>query len=153
MAHKYETLSDAELLFGYKEIVLYYETVITHDSKGFDVGEKEFQSFIKGHQIVLFFQNNQDEVAVHDSLKDYESNPVAFFSFSPSKGMAQVPSLLSHLRNCFAHGGVTNKEIGKTTYFCFEDYDPITKKYSLKGQIPTTQFKEFINKLKQSKSK
>jgi len=140
-------LSDKELLFGYKEIILYFEKVIKKSSNGFNARNQKFNSFLKEHDITIEYKTT-------DELKNETNNTEAFFlftfSYQKSKQLSILPSLLNHLRNSFAHGLVSKKKIKKTVYLCFKDYNTSIN-CTMRGQIPNKSFVPFIAALKQAK--
>ena len=144
MVHNFESLSDAELLFAYKNVLLYYETSVK-DASGFSVGNKDFQSFIKDKSISITVGTTTD--IENESKK--EDAPISSFFFTDTKGN-QLKSLYYHLRNSFAHSSFTKMKIEKTDYLCFEDINLNNKKqFTMRGQIQLEFFEEFVEKLKQ----
>jgi hypothetical protein len=144
MIHDFESLSDNELLFAYKNVILHYETSVK-DANGFYSGNKDFQSFIKNKNI-LIAEVLTKEIEIESDKEDLNASS---FLFTNSKGN-QIKSLFYHLRNSFAHGSFTKMKIGKTDYFCFEDINP-SKQFTMRGKIQAEFFEEFIEKLKQAK--
>lgn len=140
MKKRCETLSDTELLFGYKEIVLYYESRVKRNPKGFQVSK------LKGWlQRLAIYQNDlQTEIKpIHRQM--FEKEPVAFFAFS-DKYNSKIPSLLYHLRNSYAHNCIERESIKGEDFICF--IDKYRKQNTMLGQIPYGVFTEFVEKLK-----
>ena len=143
MVYNIESLSNDELLFAYKDVILYYEKLVK-DKKGFYINSKEFQSFIKDKNI-LIKNTTAEEIKIAFNTKKLTES---YFLFTTSN-YSQVRDLYRHLRNSFAHGLFTKTEIKKTVFLCFDDI--YNKKYTMRGQIQKELFVEFIEKLQQTK--
>ena len=146
MKKRCKTLTDQELLFGYKEIVLYYESKVKWHPKGFKVSR--IKECLK--QLAMYQDDLQTEIKpIHRHM--FEKEPVAFFAFKDCHG-SQVPSLISHLRNAYAHNCVEKEKIKGVDFLCFLDrkYYKESNKVDLTmlGQIPYNVFQDFISELK-----
>lgn len=148
--YKYESLLDGELLFGYKNIILYYESEIKNNHKGFNVGNSKLKKYLEENHIELAYENTNN---IKNRLCSYGVDSISFFTFTKvtSKGFSKIPSLFYHLRNAFAHNNVDKKTIDGVEYYCLIDL--YNDKYTLVGQIPITIYYEFIQNIKESRVK
>ena len=144
---------DNELLFGYKEVVLYYEQKVKNSPHGFYFKRSRLQNYLNDKKRTITLKDNLDNTELLRKFKEY---PVSFFCFSRTKTHSTIPSLLAHLRNSFAHGNFVIMPIEKHLYYCFTDiYFKGKKKgqISMKGQIPVKAFRKFILELKENQQK
>lgn len=144
---------DRELLFGYKEVVLYFEQQIKDNPNGFYFKRKRLQEYLNNKKNKITIKDKFDDAELLRKFKEY---PVSFFCFNRTKTYSTVPSLLSHLRNSFAHGSFSIMSINKQPYYCFNDIYPTGKKkgqISMIGQIPMKEFRTFIQELKENQQK
>lgn len=140
MKKRCKTLTDPDLLFGYKEIVLYYESKVKWHPKDFNVSR--IRKCLK--QLAIYQDDLQTEIKpIHRQM--FENEPVAFFAFS-DKYNSKIPSLLYHLRNSYAHNCVERESIKGEDFICF--IDKYRKQTTMLGQIPYDVFLEFVEKLK-----
>ena len=130
MPSSYSNVTDCELLFGYKDIVLYYEIQVKNNSRGFKI--KRFMVYIR-RAVPWHPCSKIADVAAHLSISDWQTNPIPFFTFANGKN--QTADLLRHLRNSCAHGSFFKTNIRGIDFYCFEDYDP-SGKLTMKGQFP-----------------
>ena len=143
-----QTLTDTELLFGYKNVALYYENRLTKVKDGFN--RRRLNSYLELMQIEL------SSTGSCDSNNNFRKNPVSFFKYDKHHDLSQIVSLFKHLRNSFAHGNVEKVMIGNRPYYCFVDIYTMGKKkdkFSMMGQIPAKAFKGFIQELKENQKK
>ena len=142
MKKRCKTLTDTDLLFGYKEIVLYYESKVKRNPKGFQVSKTK--KFLK--QLAMYQNDLQTEITpVHKQM--FEKEPVPFFAFN-NKSDSQIPKLLSHLRNAYAHNRVEKEKIKGIVFLCFMDKKSDKGYPTMLGQIPYNVFQDFIGELK-----
>ena len=133
------TLSDSEKLFGYNEVVLYYELKVKNNPQGFNLTKlkKKLSTLSIIPQMII-----KQEKDIDNSIfaQDFQKNPVSFFCFKPVKKdsiqYSQPAALIHHLRNSFAHGNVEIIQIGVQEYYCFKDVS--TKSSPKKQQVPKT---------------
>ena len=140
---------DKELLFGYKEVVLYYEQKVKNNPHGFYFKRPRLQNYLNDKKRIITLKDNLDDTELQRKFKEYH---VSFFCFSRTKAHSTIPSLLAHLRNSFAHGSFVIMPIDKQLYYCFTDIYPNSKKkgqISMKGQIPVKAFRKFILEFKE----
>ena len=141
---------DKELLFGYKEVVLYYEQKVKNNPHGFYFKRSRLQNYLNDKKRTITIKDTLDDAELQRKFKEY---PVSFFCFTRTKAYSTIPSLLAHLRNSFAHGSFVIMPIGKQPYYCFTDAYPNGKKkgqISMIGQIPMKEFRQFIQELKEN---
>ena len=85
----------------------------------------------------------------------FEKEPVPFFAFTDCHD-SQVPSLIYHLRNAYAHNCVEKEKIKGVDFLCFVDrkyYKKSNKvELTMLGQIPYDAFSEFVEKLKAART-
>ena len=144
-----QTLTDKELLFGYKEVLLYYEQHVKLYPNGYAL--KRLQKYLDLQHITL--EDNMKGLALQ---QNFQQKPVSFFCFNLTKGHSTLASLLYHLRNSFAHALVEITMIGNRPYYCFKDIYPRRQnagQASMIGQIPKRAFKGFIQELKANQNK
>ena len=126
MKKRYKTLLDDDLLFGYKEIVLYYESKVKRNPKGFRVSK--IKKSLK--QLAVYQNDLQTEI--------------------------KSPSLIYHLRNAYAHNCVEKEKIKGVDFLCFIDRKYYKKSnkvvLTMLGQIPYDVFLDFIGKLKDART-
>lgn len=130
------TLTDSEKLFGYNEIVLYYELKVKNNPKGFNLTKlkKRLSTLSIIPQIIIAQEKDIDNSIF---AQDFQKNPVLFFCFKPvekSVKYSKPAALIHHLRNSFAHGNVEITQIGVQEYYCFKDIS--TKSSKKKQQVP-----------------
>lgn len=138
------SLSDRELQFGYKDVVLYYEKKLIKEKTGFN--RKRLDNYLKDKKIDL---SSKGVVGNND----FKNKNVSFFQYDKDDKLSEIVSLFKHLRNSFAHGNVEKTYINKRPYYCFEDCYTAGKKkgqQSMIGQIPQRDFKGFITELKEN---
>ena len=144
-----QTLADKELLFGYKDVLLYYEQHVKLYPNGYAL--KRLQKYLELQHITLV--NNMKDLALQ---QNFQQKPVSFFCFNLTKRHSTLASLLYHLRNSFAHALVEITMISNRPYYCFKDVYPNKQKagqVSMIGQIPKKAFKGFIQELKANQNK
>lgn len=144
---------DKELLFGYKEVILYFEQQIKNNANGFYFKRARLQNYLSDKKREIIIKDNLEDVELLRKFKEY---PVSFFCFTRAKTYSTIPSLLSHLRNSFAHGSFVIMPINNQPYYCFTDSCPRGKKkgqLSMKGQIPVREFRRFMQELKENQLK
>lgn len=136
----YHGLTDNELLFGYKEIVLYYETQVKNNSKGFN--KKRLNQLLSRFKIIV-------DCGVNTPLSFYNLGRVkkSFIHFAASK--YDLPMLLAGLRHAYSHANIEKKKIGGKYYLCF--YNLYRSKYRMVGQIPYSHLKELVLEIKDSR--
>lgn len=141
------TLNGKEKLFGYNNIVLYFELQVKNTPQGFN--NNRLRNYLVAHQITI-----KEEKAIVNSpfIQDFQKKPVTFFCFKPayrkSVQYSTLASLLYHLRDSFAHALVEITMINRQQYYCFKDINPKTNSVSMIGQIPKPLFVKFIDELK-----
>lgn len=150
MKKRHKTLLDNDLLFGYKEIVLYYESKVKRNPKGFRVSK--IKKSLK--QLAMYQDDLQTEIkSIHKQM--FEKEPVPFFAFGDYHG-SKVPSLIYHLRNAYAHNCVEKEKIKGVDFLCFIDRKYYKKSnkvvLTMLGQIPYDVFLDFIGKLKDART-
>lgn len=144
MKKRYKTLTDADLLFGYKEIVLYYESKVKRNPKGFKVAK--IKNSLK--QLAMYQDDFQTVIEpIHKQM--FEKEPIAFFAFNNKSGSI-IPKLLAHLRNAYAHNCVERENIKGVDFLCF--IDKYHKRTTMLGQIPVVDLEDFIGKLKEART-
>lgn len=123
MPNKILPLSQKEMLLVYKDIILYYENKVAPNPKGFRKNDSHFASFLKNINASFTVVDGASTITIPNSFKH---NDDAFIIIKPvthsHNRLSALASLLSHLRNCFAHGHFTKIKIGKKTVICMEDY-------------------------------
>ena len=77
MKKRYRTLSNPDLLFGYKEIVLYYESKVKRNPKGFRVSKIK-----KSLRQLAIYQDDLQTVIEPIHKQMFEKEPVAFLEFN-----------------------------------------------------------------------
>ncbi len=131
-------LSDAELLFGYKEIVLYYETQVRNNRKGFN--KKELDKFLTDiHGQVLCKMNTL--YSYNCLLGKVNKSFIHFYASN-----YDIPLFIYGLRNAYAHANICKQLIGNRYYLCFYNY--FGNRYRMVGQVQFSYFKELILTLK-----
>ena len=144
MKKRYKTLLDDDLLFGYKEIVLYYESKVKRNPKGFRVSK--IKKSLK--QLAMYQDDLQTAIEpIHKQM--FEQEPVPFFAFG-DKFNSKVPSLIYHLRNAYAHNCVEREKIKGVDFLCF--MDKYNGNLTMLGQIPYDVSEDFIEKLKATRT-
>lgn len=142
------TLSDSEKLFGYSEIVLYYELNVKNKPQGFNLTKlkKKLNTLSVLPKIII-----KQETNINNSTftQDFQKNPISFFCFKPVEKTVKYSkpaALIHHLRNSFAHGNVEITKIGTQEYYCFMDISITSSKNkqqvsktTMIGQIPKIQ--------------
>ncbi len=150
------TLNSKEKLFGYNDIVLYFELRVKNKQKGFNYNR--FHNYLVAHQMTIV----QAKSIVNSSfMQDFQKNPVSFFCFKPKQQdksqnkvyYSTLAALLYHLRNSFAHALVEITMIGKQQYYCFMDINPQSNDISMIGQIPKSLLVKFIDEIKDNREK
>lgn len=144
MKKRYKTLLDDDLLFGYKEIVLYYESKVKRHPKDFKVARIK-----KSLKLLAMYQDDLQTVIEPIHRQMFEKEPVSFFAFG-DKYDSKVPSLIYHLRNAYAHNCVERENIKGVDFLCF--MDKYRKQTTMLGQIPYSEFSGFIAKLKEART-
>ena len=148
------TLNGKEKLFGYNDIVLYFELHVKNTPQGFNYNR--LLNYLVTRQITIKEEKN---IGNSPFMQDFQKNPVAFFCFKPKKqnnvNYSTLAALLYHLRNSFAHALVEITMIGRQQYYCFMDISPSSNKkqganpqVTMIGQIPKSLFDKFIDEIK-----
>lgn len=143
------TLNDKAKLFGYNDIVLYFELQVKNTPQGFNYNR--LHNYLVAHQITIL---QAKSVAKSTFMQDFQKNPVSFFCFKPKKqdktqiNYSTLAALLYHLRNSFAHALVEIRMIDRKQYYCFMDINPKSNDISMIGQIPKSLFVKFIDEIK-----
>ena len=141
------TLNGKEKLFGYNDIVLYFERQVKNTPQGFNYNR--LLNYLVTRQITIKEEKNISNSAF---MQDFQKNPVSFFCFKPayrnSVRYSTLAALLYHLRNSFAHALVEITIIGRQKYYCFKDINPSSNSTSMIGQIPKSLFVKFIDEIK-----
>ena len=137
------SLSESELQFGYKDIVLYYENEIKKDKTGFN--KKNLKKFLDSTSIVL-------KAKVTPS-STFQNKKISFLHYTSPNGTSEIVSIFKHLRNCYAHGNVEKREIHKKLYLCFKDVkiSSNTEQTTMIGQIARNKFEDFVKELKKAR--
>lgn len=144
-----QTLNDTELLFGYKEVVLYYEQHVKQYPNGYAL--RRLQKYLNLQHITIV--DDMNDLVLQ---QNFQQKPVSFFCFNLAKGHSTLASLLYHLRDSYAHALVEITKIGNRPYYCFMDIYPKGPKVgqtSMIGQIPKRALKGFIQELKANQDK
>jgi hypothetical protein len=140
---------DKELLFYYKDIILYYENEVKRNSKGFRSQTKKFVDFLRKENLHFIVQ--QGTIM---SPSSYETCEESFVIFKNANGYSRFASFFYHLRNAFAHGRFLKRTIGTGVYILLEDE---VKRGSNKGQlsmiaqIPIKKIGELVAIMKESR--
>ena len=146
------TLNGKEKLFGYNDIVLYFERQVKNTPQGFNYNR--LLNYLVTRQITIKEEKNISNSAF---MQDFQKNPVSFFCFKPayrnSVRYSTLAALLYHLRNSFAHALVEITMIGKQQYYCFMDINPQSNDISMIGQIPKSLLVKFIDEIKDNREK
>lgn len=132
------TLSDSEKLFGYNEIVLYYELKVKNKPQGFNLTKLKKRLNILPTTKNITIKQEKD-IDNSTFAQDFQKNPVSFFCFKPVEKdvkYSKPAALIYHLRNSFAHGNVEITKIGVEEYYCFKDIS--TKSLKKNQQVPKT---------------
>lgn len=141
------TLNDKEKLFGYNDIMLYFELQVKNTPQGFNYNR--LHNYLAAHQITI---KEEKDIINSPFMQDFQKNPVSFFCFKPayrnSVRYSTLAALLYHLRNSFAHALVEITMIGGKQYYCFKDINPSSNSSSMIGQIPKPLFVKFIDDIK-----
>lgn len=138
MANIFNNLSDNDLLFGYKQIVWYYENEVKNGTRGFN--KNRLKPFLENKGIAISTSSNIEKASrqtIGQKRKSY-----LFFS---QKGF-DIPLILRVLRNSFAHSNVSKILIGGHYYLVI--YNFFRGKKTFVGQISYAQFHDFIDALK-----
>lgn len=140
-----QTLSDKELLNGYKSIILYYELNIANSAiKNFDARKPKWRQYRKKYHKLRLKPLNSGYTSKFRTITE------PFFCFNNLKKEPRTQALFRHLRNAYAHGNVEKVKINnKWWYYCFEDKND-SGKVTMQGQIPTGKLKELIQELKEN---
>ena len=137
---------DKELLYFYKEIVLYYEKEVKGKQTGFNSRLRFFAKFVNEQKIhFVLFENRQIEMP-----NQYKNDHYSFIHFKQTNNHSRFASFLFHARNCFAHGRFSKVRIGNQIYLCMEDINN-RGNYSMVAQIPIRQFPALLELIKQSR--
>ena len=144
MKKRYKTLLDDDLLFGYKEIVLYYESKVKRHPKDFKVARIK-----KSLKLLAMYQDDLQTVIEPIHKQMFEKDPIAFFAFNNKSG-SKIPKLLAHLRNAYAHNCIERENIKGVDFMCF--MDKYRKQITMLGQIPAVAFENFVGKLKEART-
>ena len=131
-------------MFGYKEIVLYYESKVKRNPKGFKVSK--IKKFLK--QLAMY-QNTLQTVIEPIHKQMFEKETVSFFAFR-DKFNSKVPSLIYHLRNAYAHNCVEKENIKGQDFLCF--MDKYNGSLTMLGQIQYDVFDDFMENLKATRT-
>lgn len=139
---------DKELLFFYKDVILYYENVVKNESKGYDSRKKRFVEYLKENDIHFIYSRAK----TIDIPSTHQNNPKSFIIFKQTKGYSRFASYLCHVRNSFAHGLFSKERDGNVVYLRMHDINN-KGNLSMVTYIPIKQFAEIIMLIKQSKIK
>lgn len=137
----YNGLSDKDLLFGYKEIVLYYEAQVRNKGKGFNKRLLK-EIFTKSEVKVRCGEDTHHSYNHLLGKEDY-----SFIHFSASE--YSIPMLIKGLRDAYAHNRISKVHIGKRYYICF--YNLYNDEYKMVGQMPFPQLRQLINTIKKTR--
>ena len=130
-----------QLLFYYKNIILYYDTIFKQTSKSYSIKKPIFLSYCKENNIKLGTMKPISQYSI-----EQEEN--YFYYYNNKK--AQVHSLLAHIRNSFAHGNFNKRKEGKYNYLYLYDISvggKYTGQYTMFAKIRETIFADFIDGL------
>ena len=140
-------LNDKELIYGYKELILYFEQHLKNQPKGFNSNSKKWGEFLSTNGITI-------AVKVQSEMVQPEPSKRSFFYFTKSMKESTLFALYRHLRNAYSHGAVGKIKIGNKYYFSFSDKETYGKKkgqYSMFGQIPCGLLSNFVKELQNNK--
>ena len=148
------TLNGKEKLFGYNDIVLYFELHVKNTPQGFNYNR--LHNYLVAHQITI---KEEKDVVNSPFMQDFQKKPVSFFCFKPKQQnksqnkvyYSTLAALLYHLRNSFAHALVEITMIDRKQYYCFNDINPRSNDISMVGQIPKPLFDKFIDAIKSNR--
>lgn len=140
MIENWETLSDKELLFGYKELVLFVEAISKKPGR-------------QSANILAHFKtsNSQNKYLQRRSVKSHEIRDFSdmaagnYIDFINNKGN-QVVSILTHLRNSYSHGLFCKNSISHQSVYLFEDY--WKNKITMRAKLKASDFVEIVTLLK-----
>ena len=137
--------SDKELLFYFKEIILYFERVVAINPKGYRSQRKVFVDFLKKEKISFIYMDTKS-ITVPDSYKTFKE---AFVIIKRARNYSRFASFLYHMRNSFAHDHFYKMRIGNTIFLGLEDHND--KGLSMVAQIPIKRLNTLLDIIKQSK--
>ncbi|MDD3802345.1 MAG: hypothetical protein PHV45_09150 [Desulfuromonas thiophila] len=135
-------LSDKEILYFYKNILVYCEEEIV---RHFRIDSKCVKDFIKDERINIHPATTGNPVFRLEKIYEDKSS---FFSFKIHKKQGQVNALFKHFRNTVAHCNVNRQKIANRWFYVFIDKD--RGKLTMTGKIPVKKLEPFIVALKQS---
>ena len=143
MNSRLDQLNNQELLFFYKKVILYYERVVAPSPHGYRITDNRIQQFLNSKGI-YFRQVKGGELSCP---KLYKENSEYFIVFKQSSEngqvLSQIPCMLKHLRNCFAHGHYCKIVLDGVPCYCMEDIRN-GKAHTMYAQIPVNMFHELI---------
>ena len=131
-------LSDKDLLFGYKQIVLYFENEVRKSKTGFN--KRLLKGFLDNNHIVITTSSN-----VEKNYQEFIGKKRKAFIYFSQKDY-DIPMLIRLLRNAFAHGHIKKEKIGGHYYLLF--FNQFNNVKTFAGQIPYSHFSAFIGALK-----
>lgn len=138
-----QTLNKGELLYGYKNIVLYYEQNVVNAATSFDARKSRWKKYCKKSHIKFDYLN-------YKYINNFQTKSFPFFCYNNRSGETRTEALFRHLRNAYAHGNVEKIKINNQWwYYCFEDKND-SGKVTMQGQIPERKLKELIQELKEN---
>lgn len=142
-------LSDKDIVFGYNEILLFYEEFLANQRNGFKPStNKILKDYLKEKKIILAFKNIEEDFPKH------KTTAKSFFNCKAYSNESQLHALFRHLRNAYAHGHVELVKIKHKQFYSFEDkYTSGSRKgqASMIGQIYHKDLSNFITVLKSNK--
>ena len=141
--------TELELLYFYKNIILYYEREVNRYPKGFYITNRDFSAFM--HRLGTSVSNVEgtEVIVAPDSFK---VRKCSFFIQKRFNKMSILASLLAHFRDSFAHGYYSKVKIGEVDYLCLEDYSA-RGKLSMVAQMPFKQFVPLVELIKKIQKK
>ena len=169
-------LSDKDLLFGYKQIVLYFENEVRKSKTGFN--KRLLKGFLDNNHLEnlppypalgyllphafmalmrLFFISSSPasfpaSMSASATSSNVEKNYQEFIGKKRkafiyfSQKDYDIPMLIRLLRNVFAHGHIKKEKIGGHYYLLF--FNQFNNVKTFAGQIPYSHFSAFIGALK-----
>ena len=140
-------LSNIELSYFYKEVILFFEKMIKPQSFCFNLSDVQVQA-------ILFFAGIVLDVIPNNSIIDppieYKNQPCSFVLIKNSGDDNSILiSFLRHLRNSFSHDHFIKLEFDGEPYFCMEDYNR-RKQLTMVLQLPYKKFFLLVEAIKQN---
>ncbi len=138
MAASFNYLSEKDLVFGYKQIVWYYETQVRNNSTGFNK-----------NRLKRFLDDNGIDISTSVDVEKSSNKVIcqkrkSHFYFTQKE--YDIPLILRMLRNSFAHSNVQKVKIGGYYFILFSN--TYGGKKTFVGQISYSKFQDFVNALK-----